>query len=81
MAQTIQTEIGGGLFKIEPAAPYTDDYNTLPEIARQEKALNEGGKLSCRAIKPVLFEMPSSEYLCTGDVIGKCMSFDKEADI
>lgn len=28
MAQMIQSEIGGELFKIEPAEPYTDDYDT-----------------------------------------------------
>ncbi|WP_288183431.1 hypothetical protein [uncultured Sporomusa sp.] len=37
----------------------------------------EGGLFS-RALKPVLFEMPTYEYLRTGDVIGKCMSFGKE---
>ena len=29
-------------------------------------------------LKPVLFEMPTYEYLRTGDIIGKCMSFGKE---
>ena len=38
MAQTIQDEIGGDLFKIEPATPYTDDYDTLLDIAQQEQA-------------------------------------------
>ena len=28
-----------------------------------------------RSLKPVLFEMPTYEYLRTGDVIGKCMSY------
>ena len=37
MAQTIQTETGGDLFKIEPATPYTDDYDTLLDIAQQEQ--------------------------------------------
>ncbi|WP_294499296.1 flavin reductase family protein [uncultured Gemmiger sp.] len=36
------------------------------------------GKLDYRALKPVLFEMPTYEYLRTGDVIAKCMSFGKE---
>ena len=38
MAQTIQAEIGGDLFKIEPAVPYTEDYDTLLDIAQQEQA-------------------------------------------
>lgn len=32
-------------------------------------------KLDYRSLKPVLFEMPTYEYLRTGDVIGKCMSY------
>ena len=28
-----------------------------------------------RSLKPVLFEKPTYEYLRTGDVIGKCMSY------
>ena len=38
MAQTIQAEIGGDLFKIELATPYTEDYDTLLDIAQQEQA-------------------------------------------
>lgn len=38
MAQAIQAEIGGDLFKIEPATPYTEDYDTLLDIAQQEQA-------------------------------------------
>lgn len=38
MAQTIQAEIGGDLFKIESAVPYTEDYDTLLDIAQQEQA-------------------------------------------
>lgn len=30
-----------------------------------------------RALKPVLFEKPTYEYLRTGDVIGKCMSYGR----
>ena len=40
MAQTIQAEVGGDLFRIEPATPYTDDYDTLLDIAQQEQAEN-----------------------------------------
>ena len=38
VAQIIQQEVGGDLFEIIPAAPYTDDYNALLDIARQEQA-------------------------------------------
>ena len=38
MAQAIQAETGGDLFKIEPAVPYTEDYDTLLDIAQQEQA-------------------------------------------
>ena len=37
MAQMIQEETGADLFEIEPAEPYTDDYNTLLDVARQEQ--------------------------------------------
>lgn len=39
--------------------------------------LTEDGIPDYRVLKPVLFEMPTYEYLKTGDVIGKCMSFGK----
>lgn len=38
MAQIIAEQTGGDLFEIEPATPYTDDYNTLLDIAQQEQA-------------------------------------------
>lgn len=37
MAQMIQSETGGDLFEIEPAMPYTDDYDTLLDVAQQEQ--------------------------------------------
>lgn len=40
MAQMIQSETGGELFKIEPAEPYTDDYDTLLDVAQQEQRDN-----------------------------------------
>ena len=40
----------------------------------EEGVLNEAGKIDYRALKPVLFEMPTYEYLRTGDVLGKCRS-------
>ncbi len=44
----------------------------------EDSVLTKEGKLNYRALKPVLFEMPTYEYLKTGDVIGKCMSFGKQ---
>lgn len=46
MARMIQTETGGDLFEIEPVTKYTDDYNTLLDIARQEQADNARPKLA-----------------------------------
>ena len=37
MAQMIQAETDGDLFEIEPATPYTDDYNTLLDVAQEEQ--------------------------------------------
>ena len=51
---------------------------TIDATYAEESVLNEAGKLDYRALKPVLFEMPTYEYLRTGDVIGKCMSFGQE---
>lgn len=44
----------------------------------EERILNDGGKINYHAFKPVLFEMPAYEYIATGEVIGKCMSFGKK---
>ena len=48
MAQTIQAETGGDLFRIEPAMPYTDDYDTLLDIAQQEQADNARPELAAQ---------------------------------
>ncbi len=47
----------------------------------EESVLTAEGKLDYRALKPVLFEMPTYEYLKTGDVIGKCRSFGKQENL
>lgn len=41
----------------------------------EESMLTLEGKIDYHTLKPVLFEMPTYEYLRTGEVIGKCMSF------
>ena len=51
---------------------------TIDGTYAEEKVVNAGGKIDYRVLKPVLFEMPTYEYLKTGDVIGKCMSFGKK---
>lgn len=38
VAQLIQEATGGDLFEISPAVPYTDDYDELLDIARQEQS-------------------------------------------
>ena len=44
----------------------------------EEEVLNENNKIDYAKLKPVLFEMPTYEYLRTGEIIGKCMTFGKE---
>lgn len=51
---------------------------TIDHTYAEEAVLTLEGKVNYHALKPVLFEMPTYEYLRTGDVIGKCMSFGKE---
>lgn len=51
---------------------------TIDHTYAEEAVLTPEGKVNYHALKPVLFEMPTYEYLRTGDVIGKCMSFGKE---
>lgn len=48
---------------------------TVSGTYTEEEYLNEAGKIDYRKLKPVLFEFPTYEYLRTGDVIGKCLSF------
>lgn len=65
----------------------TDVYNTqgfesficaIDNTYVEEEHLNEEGKINYHTLKPVLFEFPTYEYLKTGDVIGKCLSFKKD---
>ena len=51
---------------------------TIDATYAEETVLNEDEKIDYRALKPVLFEMPTYEYLRTGDVIGPCMAFGKD---
>lgn len=36
------------------------------------------GKIDYTRLHPVLFEMPTYQYLCTGEVIGPCMKQGRE---
>ena len=44
----------------------------LTTKAQIEVVLDENGKIDYHLLKPVLFELPTDEYLRTGEVIGKC---------
>lgn len=41
----------------------------------EEHMLTDNGKIDYRLLKPVLFEMPTYEYVKAGEVLGKCLSF------
>ena len=43
-----------------------------------DSVLTADGKLDYTKLKPVLFEMPTYQYLRTGEVIAPCMSFGKQ---
>jgi len=45
-----------------------------------EEHLDERGKIDYNTLKPVLFEFPTYQYLRTGEVIGKCLSFRKSTE-
>lgn len=44
---------------------------TIENTCAQEEALTPEGRIDYRKVKPVLFEMPTYEYLRTGDVLAK----------
>ncbi len=46
LAQMIQAETGGTLFEIAPATPYTEDYDTLLDVAQQEQRDNARPELA-----------------------------------
>jgi len=50
----------------------------ITETYAETSVLTSDEKIDYRALKPVLFEMPTYEYLKTGEVIGKCKTFNKE---
>lgn len=53
---------------------------TIVAVHAQEAVLNKNGKINYDALKPVLFEMPTYQYLLTGKILGNCMRMHKQAD-
>lgn len=53
---------------------------TIDSTYVEEEHLDESGKINYETLKPVLFEFPTYQYLRTGEVIGKCLSFKKKPD-
>lgn len=51
---------------------------TINSTYVEEAHLNESGKINYETLKPILFEFPTYQYLRTGDVIGKCLSFKRK---
>ena len=48
---------------------------TIDSTLVEETCLNKEGKIDYSKLKPILFEFPTYEYLETGDILGKCLSF------
>lgn len=46
-------------------------------VHAEESVLNEDGRIDYGVLKPVLFEMPTYQYIRTGDIIGNCMQLNK----
>ena len=44
----------------------------------EEDKLTEKGKIDYRKLQPILFEMPTYEYVKTGEVLGKCLGFAEQ---
>ncbi|WP_125142334.1 flavin reductase family protein [Clostridium transplantifaecale] len=83
-------EAGAPVIKASPLTmecTVTDNYETegfdnfilkIENTYAEPSVLNENGKVNYHVLKPVLFEMPTYEYLRTGEVIGNCMKIGKE---
>lgn len=44
----------------------------------EKTVLNDSGRLDYRVLKPVLFEMPTYQYLKTGEVLGQCTTLHQD---
>ena len=72
---------------VSMACTLEDTYNTegfesfickIADTYAEETVLDGKGKLNYGALKPVLFEMPTYQYLKTGEIIAPCMSLGKQ---
>ena len=72
---------------VSMACTLEDTYNTegfesfickIEVTYAEEAVLDEKGQLNYGALKPVLFEMPTYQYLKTGEIIAPCLSFGKQ---
>ncbi len=48
---------------------------TIKAVHVKEEYLIDGKTIDYEKLKPVLFEFPTYQYLLTGEVLGKCLSF------
>ena len=48
---------------------------TIDSTYVDEKCLDENGKIDYNKLKPILFEFPTYQYMKTGEILGKCLSF------
>ena len=49
---------------------------TIKAVHAEESVLDKAGKIDYEKFKPVLFEMPTYQYLGTGDILGTCMKMN-----
>ena len=54
---------------------------TIDKTYVEESCPNDKGKPDYTKVSPVLFEFPNYQYLRTGSVIGKCLSFKEREDV
>lgn len=63
---------------------HTDGFESfickINAVYAEDAILNSNGKIDYGQLKPVLFEMPTYQYLRTGDVIGACMKINQKED-
>lgn len=48
---------------------------TIDSTYVDEKFLDKNEKIDYNKLKPVLFEFPTYQYMKTGEILGKCLSF------
>lgn len=53
---------------------------TIDNTYAEEKYIDDNGKIDYNTLKPVLFEFPTYQYIKTGEVMGKCLSFKKNTN-